>query len=435
MKKKILIISHYYYPFSSGTITCLQNVLSKMTDQYDFILYSAKLSKEAVRQEEYLGITVKRLSGFCDGIVEFKEKCRKRAQTLFGNASINRVLVFMIKTVFFSFSQLCRWFGCYYMSGWKRNAPKMIFKNEKLEEYAGIIAIGEPFEDVKIAVELHEKYSNLKLILIHFDLYTYNPVYLNRDKRKDQFAVRMREEFRWLENANYVIVTEEMKKAMLQSRLRVWERKMVQLFIPSLDKIVAEESDYLSDVDHKIKIVYTGQFYEDIRNPRYMLDILQKVCAINEKISVHIIGSGCESIVEEYRIKSNNKIIVYGNRSKEFTVEKMQGAEILLNVSNSIVTQTPSKILEYIGTCKPILNFISVKNDICEGLLEDYPLSLTIFQEENKKEKHVQEVEEFISRMAGKLCDERLVAERYEKYTAKHFASKLQELIEEDNCD
>ena len=113
----------------------------------------------------------------------------------------------------------------------------------------------------------------------------------------------------------------------------------------------------------------------------------------------------------------------------------MQGAEILLNVSNSIVTQTPSKILEYIGTCKPILNFISVKNDICEGLLEEYPLSLTIFQEENKKEKHVREVEEFIGRMAGKLCDERLVAERYEKYTAKHFASKLQELIEEDNCD
>ena len=82
MKKKILIVSHYYYPFSSGTITCLQNVLSKMTDQYDFILYSAKLSKKLVRQEEYLGITVKRLSGFCDGIVEFKEKCRKRAQTL-----------------------------------------------------------------------------------------------------------------------------------------------------------------------------------------------------------------------------------------------------------------------------------------------------------------------------------------------------------------
>lgn len=56
---------------------------------------------------------------------------------------------------------------------------------------------------------------------------------------------------------------------------------------------------------------------------------------------------------------------------------------MLLNIGNSTNNQLPSKVLEYIGTGKPIISIYNIEDDTSNLYLKKYPNSLLINQKDD----------------------------------------------------
>ena len=57
----------------------------------------------------------------------------------------------------------------------------------------------------------------------------------------------------------------------------------------------------------------------------------------------------------------------------------MAGADVLINLGNTVTNQLPSKIFEYFSSGKPILNLCANPSDPALRYFARYPLALTLF--------------------------------------------------------
>ena len=90
-------------------------------------------------------------------------------------------------------------------------------------------------------------------------------------------------------------------------------------------------------------------------------------------------GQGCTKEVNEAKklfVKGNLNLL--GQVPREECIKALLKSDVLINLGNSISSQTPSKILEYIGFGKPIINFYFIKEDTSLYYLKNYPLSFNL---------------------------------------------------------
>lgn len=151
----------------------------------------------------------------------------------------------------------------------------------------------------------------------------------------------------------------------------------------------------IDDVD--TKVVYAGKFYRKIRNPEYMLSVMSQIK--NIKFDLYVSSHECLETVE------NNVSDIINVCDSVNTVRYKQMIcneyDILLNVGNKCTNQMPSKMLEYLSTGRPIINFYYNK-DSQYDMIEKYPLGLNVGRDENDV---VWKVQRFCNEMKGKLLD------------------------------
>ena len=155
--------------------------------------------------------------------------------------------------------------------------------------------------------------------------------------------------------------------------------------------------------DHKpientdTKIIYAGKFYRKIRNPDYMLSVMSQI--VNIKFDLFVSSHEClESVIKS----TSDTITVHDSVGtscyKEMICYKY---DILLNVGNKCTNQMPSKMLEYLSTGRPIINFYYNK-DSQYDMIEKYPLGLNIGRDDNNA---ILKVQTFCNEMKGKQLD------------------------------
>ncbi|MFP7299072.1 hypothetical protein [Neobacillus niacini] len=429
MKKKILFISRDFWPKSNGTISCLENFLPYLGEKYDVILYSAKNSLNTSSTEEYNNITIKRPMSFWDNFILMKLYILGKLERLGLNKLIKKILIIIVKIIFLFPLSIAKRSGIIY--GWEKNLIKYLRKHEDLESFDIIIAVGAPFLNIRSAYNIKLENQHLNFIMIQFDLYTDNPIALIEDTKFNLRNSRLDEEQRWYEIADIVLVTNEMNNTIMNSELKAWDSKTFAINMPNLSDILNHNSNYIFNNDNDdINIVYTGTLYEDIRNPTFSLEIFNLITRKDPRIKIHILGSGCEEIIKEYKIKMGENLIFYGHQSKGFSIDAIYSSDFMLNISNRTTSQAPSKILEYIGSCKPIINIYNVKDDICKIMLGNYPLNLSIKEDYSKLNKLSNEVYEFILNSMGKKCSFNDVKQNYKEYLPETFTNKIIKLIE-----
>lgn len=100
-----------------------------------------------------------------------------------------------------------------------------------------------------------------------------------------------------------------------------------------------------------------------------------------------------------------------------------------MNLSNAIATQAPSKIVEYISTCKPIINFYSIDKDLCVDILKNYSLSISLDQRQGQEELSLTLLE-FIRENEGKTNNIDEITYMYSEYTPQYVANKIIDVLE-----
>lgn len=98
--------------------------------------------------------------------------------------------------------------------------------------------------------------------------------------------------------------------------------------------------------------IYAGTFYKNLRDPRPFLDYL---VTLNKDFKF-IVYTKNILFLKEYREVLGNKLEVYNYIPREKLILEMSKADFLVNLENPSEKQSPSKLIDYALSEKPILS-------------------------------------------------------------------------------
>lgn len=291
---------------------------------------------------------------------------------------------------------------------------KKIKEIEKAEKIDRVIAVTSPFY---VASAAQKAVSTAELVWYQLDPNQSNITAIYKNKTN---LLQIEKEL--YESVKYAVVPRLVYEENMQNELSVYKEKMLPAEFPNVRKlsIVKADDDVCFDKS-KINLVFVGVFYEDIRNPVPLFELITKTQ--NENIVLNIVGGGCEELVEEWAAKYPNKIIRHGYRSLEAAINAMQNADILVNVDNTAKNMLPSKVNDYISTGKPIVNLHPFEDSKTVEYFSKYPLHQNIFMG-NVTEQSAKDLERFCESNKGESVAFEKIIENYKESTPE-FVSVL----------
>lgn len=207
----------------------------------------------------------------------------------------------------------------------------------------------------------------------------------------------------------------------LFKELEIESSKIIETNIPGIKVEEVSSKVYTNEeYSNTVDCLFAGKFYKDIRNPKYLLDIFSE---LPSNYILHIAGTGCEDIISSYKKNLGNRLIQYGQVSKQKVNELVQFSNILINVDNTINNQMPSKIVDYICTGKKIINFCKDQNTLSNHLLKNYSNGISVYENDANIESNIEKVIKF-TKTKKAYFDPNDILENYVKYTDK-FVSRL----------
>lgn len=136
----------------------------------------------------------------------------------------------------------------------------------------------------------------------------------------------------------------------------------------------------------------------------------------NKSIRLYIwSGNLTESMEAEMKAMMPRNVTYCGSLPQREMQSVLSGADFLVSLGNTITNQLPSKLLDYISLRKPILNIYKVEGCPTLEILKDYPLSISISEDENA-ESASERMESFILGNIGKTADIQTVKYDYREY-------------------
>lgn len=193
------------------------------------------------------------------------------------------------------------------------------------------------------------------------------------DKKKNK-RMRYITEKGIYDTADNNIVTEELYKSVIENFYQPKEKTICFKYV--LDNIrvkVRNQSPLSSPLCDSISLMYAGAFYKKIRNPQPVMEIMAKVN--NIIFDLYVTSRECEEVLDKY--KSNSIRVFDGVPASDYMHKICYEYDILVNVGNDCDFQAPSKMLEYVSTGRPIINFYYRKDSQYE-LISRYPFGLNV---------------------------------------------------------
>lgn len=296
-------------------------------------------------------------------------------------------------------------------------------------EYDVVIATCSPYYPLLLASEISE---HCPVIFYKIDPVATFPIPNNPNQ--DTYLATMDREISFDSCASKIITTDVIFKYYNQLPTRVNVDKVVLLNYPNIvERKLSTDADcaIVTSFDKtKINMCFIGTFYQDIRNPQFLLNLMQQLQ--NTNMVLHIIGNigNCGALIKEYTSADNSNIVYHGVVSPIMADDIMLQADILVHVGNASDAYMPSKILDYISSGKPILNLCKIPSCPTLPLMARYPLGLTVYEYDELTENIISKVVKFCDDNTGKQIPFTMISELYYDSTIEYVGQKFYEVIE-----
>lgn len=260
-----------------------------------------------------------------------------------------------------------------------------------------IIPTCSPFDSVVAALNYKKNHRDVIMCPCLFDLFAENTnLNLNKLNKVIKYRKNISLERSMLEESRAVFHVDN------------WSDHIAEAFPSFTEKCKCIEHPLLlvdpeagagkKSVNEKIHAVYMGVVDTKIRNPEKALEIIDRINDSNIVFDFYAYGSA-QDILERYS-KKNQQIVFCGKVDSETADKRRNGADILVSIGNSDYSQTPSKLIEYIATGKPILHFAKDMDDPAVKLLNKYPNSMIV---DVSQDTDAGKITEFIENNSGKV--------------------------------
>jgi len=423
--KKIVIVAGYVYPDASPTGKIALQFADMLKADYDVSIVFIQTSLDRIDGVKHNGMTfyaIYNVRLYCEHY--FIEKAKSSSSKILGQ--IFSVASKIVK----AFGRINAWFffprtKCY--SLWPNNLswfyPKAYRKLVRLHQENKldvVFTVNSPFPAHLAGRKFKYKFPD-----VHWVTYTVDPYARAHDFTKTWLLPTLKakidkgEEKCIYNLADYNFVSEE----VFSTESKLFDQALNKTVALPYLLVPVNEISYSSIFSkNKINLVYAGRFYETIRNPEYLLKTFLAID--NPDILLHLYTvSDCDSLIDSYVNRSNGRII----RHETVSVDKVSGvlsqADILISVGNSTASFKPSKIFEYIATCKPIVHFY--QNGLKDNVLINYLAVLQIDQAKLHPKLNSKIVEDFCYRNKNTNINWQDVIRKYQKHSIKSIKSLI----------
>ena len=243
------------------------------------------------------------------------------------------------------------------------------------------------------------------------------------ENEEGQIDEMVREQQYFLEkNCAAIISTMLLYKTYFESGSRIPPERVSRAEFPNI--IEQKMTNASLFTDNMIHCVFTGQLYDDIRNPKFTIDLFSKLG--KEGIVLDIFGNdnGC---LKNITLPEN--VIYHGEVMSEDATAYIMSSDVVVNIGNTLMNQMPSKILTYISTGKPILNIIKDKECPTLKYVNKYPLAISVLESDSVTEAIVNEVGDFCRQSRGKAVEFNTIKKMYHEATPEYVGNSLFEVI------
>lgn len=174
-----------------------------------------------------------------------------------------------------------------------------------------------------------------------------------------------RQEKRWCRECDYIAVPVESARNAYYPEFRDKIRVIPQAFD-------FEEVKLQNFTPNKVPtFAFSGNLIPKVRDPKPLLDYL---CTLNKDFKF-IVFTTKQHLVTPYKDKLGDKLEINGYIPRLELLEKLSGMDFLINIENASQNQTPSKLIDYALTKRPILsiNPLNLNVSVIDAFLQgDY---------------------------------------------------------------
>ncbi len=399
-KSPILICLYAYFPFENANTNVLLPLIKKLSEKYEVHILTKNRDNTAPCHEVMDGIHVHRYSDsgrIVSKIQMFAGMDKKKARAWYKNALTHTV------------TPICR--VLYRFPVFQKNEQKLMCKLINDIQFAFVMTTCEDFASHENMLFVKKKYGiNTPWIAYFMDPHAKFVAY------KDTCGEILEKEIDVYRESDLILVTEE-----------IYAENQTNEFAPYLYKTKpfrfgnfrCIDKPLLKDifVKDKINCVYVGSLLnESVRNPGYFYSIINEV---DDRFVFHIICNNltkANKALYDKTVMRTDRVRWYHNLPLEECLGIMCHADILINLGNRTVNQTPSKVFDYIGTGNPIVNFYSLEGDTSKRYLERYEHAIHIFEDKDRIKDNAKLFQEFAAEHNGRRIGREQLQTLYNEY-------------------
>lgn len=251
---------------------------------------------------------------------------------------------------------------------WIFPAVKKVKELMNSNSYDAVMSISTPFSGHVVALLALRKCKDVVWIIDSGDPFSLVP----ESPANNYFLYSSLNKFverKCLEKCDYFSVTTVGTKKIYANTFSEYADKIV--VIPPLysaDKCIPFSVEEIRKRNNgMIKINFIGYLYRKMRNPQNALNIFSKLFEkypdLHGRCCITFFGSlgDCQDIFEEFTSKL--PLDFRGSLPHDEIMDIMRSSSILLNLGNITSFQTPSKIIEYALSGRPVLNVAVIPDD------------------------------------------------------------------------
>ncbi len=292
--------------------------------------------------------------------------------------------------------------------------------------YKNLFLISFPNLNLHLGVALKNRDPDIALFFYELDPFAYNKGYRSR---KLFFLIRRFIEAKAFHEADKIFLTHELHHNYLKSQYRKFANKMVILAQPTIDNEQYEMLSFSKRQSDKIIFSYFGTINNTFRDPtEYLEEFCDALTSIDINYEIRFYGSD-EKYLKDFLFTPKYNVKVFPFISQEDYLKILDETHFLLNISNKDLGNVmPSKLLEYIGTGLPLINFVDNSNNVTIKILKNYPLSLNFYSVNNQS--FVSEnVQNFVISNFEERLDWKIIEDFYSEFISDSVAKKINVFI------
>lgn len=357
-----------YQPYPSAVGVCAEKIIDIFKVDNDVTVVSIKDRSDLPDDESYNGYNLVRVTTTYN---------KKRFKILAQQCSLS--LIIRLKLMFMKLMRLLT-ILCSSVTIDKDLVNSYYFELKKIaykKKIDVIIPLCFPFESIVAASKFRGHIDQtVQVIPYLFDNFAHS-VSLHRFdwNRKLKLDANKLLELKMLEFSNAIFAMHPLKDYFQCNFPTELVKKISYIEHPLLDS--PDFQDKSIKVNNKIHLIYAGGLFKNVREPTYMLRLLERVNAnISIKLDIYSFGNASDE-AKKYSAKHKYSFF-HGQVQRDEIISSYSYCDVLVNLGEIEGKQISSKIFEYMSLGKPLIHIAFTENCVVSKLLKKYPLAMIV---------------------------------------------------------